>query len=482
MLIALCLFCILAATGVFHSMIKDNPPGMSYRGQEYRVLESDIDFLYDLTYQNTAGEIVSEQQIFDTIFAGIDAAQQYILLDMFLFNSFGEMPDKNSRNLAGELTARLLEKKRKLPGMQIDVITDPINNIYEGAISQEVQALREAGVNVIYTDLEELRDSNLLYSPIWRLFFQWFGNSARGGIFPNPFSENGPDVTLRSYLIMLNFKANHRKIFLADQGQAITTIVSSANPHNGSSAHSNVALRIRGDFWQDVYTAESQVAEFSEGKLHTPNFPAFIITTDISERPLTVQLLTEDKIETELLTLLENTTSGDQVSIGTFYLSDQEVIGALVEAAQRGAAIHIILDPSNDAFGRDKYGIPNQPAAQELLTKSQRKIQIRWYVTHGEQYHAKFTFIKTADGTAHLLLGSANLTRRNLDNYNLELNVSVTADSSTRLMQAVERYYKRIWTNESGNLYTTEYSRHENRSFVKRAFYEAAEFGGLSTF
>ena len=51
-------------------------------------------------------------------------------------------------------------------------------------------------------------------------------------------------MSLRSYLEMLNFKANHRKVFVADSADGPVTIVSSANPHDASSAHSNVALLI----------------------------------------------------------------------------------------------------------------------------------------------------------------------------------------------------------------------------------------------
>ena len=66
------------------------------------------------------------------------------------------------------------------------------------------------GVNVIVTDLVKLRDSNPIYSAVWRSFIRWFGNSAEGGWLPHPFSDAEEQVTARSYLTMVNFKANHR--------------------------------------------------------------------------------------------------------------------------------------------------------------------------------------------------------------------------------------------------------------------------------
>ena len=478
---ALCCFLLLVVLGCYHSLFKENPPGLNCKSAVYQVDAADVRFLYDLTYQHAAGELVTEQQIFEAIFERIAAARRYILLDMFLFNSTGHVPEKNFRDLAGQLTARLIEKKRQQPAIAIDFITDPINSVYGGTISPEIERLQHAGINVIYTDLTPLRDSNILYSPLWRLVFQWFGNSHRCGILSHPFSSNNAKVTIRSYLMLLNFKANHRKVLVADNGERMTTIVTSANAHNGSSAHSNVALRIDGAFWQAVYVAESAVAAFSGGALRTP--PAFdcVESADLGETA-TVQLLTEQAIKRDLLALLDNTARGDRLSIGMFYLSDQQIMAALLGASRRGVEIRIILDPSHDAFGRSKHGIPNQPVAQELLNKSHHKIQIRWYATHGEQYHAKFILLETNSGMAHLLVGSANLTRRHLDNYNLEMNAHVAAHADTPVMQEARRYFERLWTNEQGCLFTLDYAQHHDMSRLKVFLYKFAEFSGISTF
>lgn len=478
---ALCCFILFVVLGYYHAIFKKNPPGLNCKSAAFQIDAADVRFLHDLTYQDAEGEIVAEQQIFEAIFDRITAARRYILLDMFLFNSTGHVPGKNFRDLAGQLTARLIEKRRQQPDIVIDFITDPINSVYGGTISPEVQILQEAGINVIYTDLTPLRDSNMLYSPAWRLLFQWFGNSPHHGILPHPFSPNDANVTLRSYLMMLNFKANHRKVLVADDGERMTTIVTSANAHNGSSAHSNVALQIHGAFWQAIYTAESAVAAFSGGTLRTPP-PINRADSANWQDAVSVHLLTERAIKDDLLALLESTLPRDRLSIGTFYLSDQKIMNALLRASQRGVEIRIILDPSHDAFGRNKHGIPNQPAAQELIVKSNGQIQIRWYATHGEQYHAKFALLETQSGTAHLLLGSANLTRRNLENYNLEMNVHVTAPVSAQVMRDVQRYYERLWRNEGGRRYTLDYAEHQGTSLTKTLLYKVAELSGVSTF
>ena len=54
---------------------------------------------------------------------------------------------------------------------------------------------------------------------------------------------------------------------------------------------------------------------------------------------------------------------------------------------------------------------PNQSAANALVAASDGAIHVRWYRTHGEQFHTKLAVIY---GPSRLWLtaGSANLTRR----------------------------------------------------------------------
>ena len=468
----------LVFSGCVHS-IKALPEGIDYRSKGYCVGAEDIEFLVDLTYKDTAGETVHEQEIFDTIFTLIDNARKYILIDMFLFNSYQGKAERAYRRLCFELMTRLLEKKKRIPSIKIDVITDPINNVYGGVKSKEITLMRESGINVIYTDLKKLRDSNLLYSPIWRLFIQWFGNSDRGGVFKHPFSEDATGVTLRSYLSLLNYKANHRKVVLMDNREQWTTVITSANPHDGSSAHSNIALKITGNFCREVYSAEKSVAAFSQGKLHDIVFEDR--ATPDQTNCVSVYLVTEKKIQNELIRQLEGLGPGDRVLMALFYLSDRDIIQALLRADQAGAEVKIILDPSKDAFGREKNGIPNQPVAYELTKKSRGKIKIRWYHTHGEQFHTKLTLVEKQNGTAVAVLGSANLTRKNIENFNLELNVKVLGTSSSEVIREIKQYHDRVWNNTGGH-YTVDYQFYEDRSLRKTFLYRVYESTGVSTF
>ncbi|MGD9159480.1 MAG: phospholipase D-like domain-containing protein [Desulfobacteraceae bacterium] len=469
---------ILYLCAVSWNLFRENPEGTEYRSSEYIINPADIEFLYDLTYKDASGKIISDQKIFDRVFSLIDNAEKYILLDMFLFNSYTGSEDTVHRNIAYQLVQRLVNKKKKIPDIKIDFITDPINTVYGGARSDEIDLLKAAGINVILTDLHRLRDSNVLYSPVWRLFFQWFGNSI-GGFFSNPFSGKAEGVSLRSYLELLNFKANHRKLFVCDYGSTCKSVITSANPHDGSSAHSNVAFEITGAFSKELIEAERAVAEFSETSLSD-----FVIAgpgkRDGNDgKKCSVMLVTENNIEKALLENIKSSRQGDRIDMGMFYLSDRNIIKALIKASDRGAVVRIILDPNKDAFGRQKNGIPNRQAARELIEKSEGRIKIRWYDTHGEQYHSKLTLIENRGYPSSVILGSANLTRRNLENYNLELDVCYSAPGDDSTIAEVQEYFNRIW---NGAEFTTDYSSYEDKSGLKKFIARFLEASGASTF
>jgi cardiolipin synthase len=76
--------------------------------------------------------------------------------------------------------------------------------------------------------------------------------------------------------------------------------------------------------------------------------------------------------------------------------------------------------------------------AYELTKKSHGKIRTRWYHTHGEQFHTKLTLIEKQNGTAVVVLGSANLTRKNIENFNLELDAKVVGNSSAVVIREIQ--------------------------------------------
>lgn len=468
-----------------YNVFKPLPDGVRVEGNIYNVPASSIHFYSDLTYVDDDGIRHSEQEIFDEIFRMIKRANNYILIDMFLYNDFLGTATESHRELSTELTELLIKKKKENPEILIQVITDPINEIYGGYESSQLKSLNDAGINLMVTDLKPLRDSNPIYSAFWRTLLQWFGNSATSnGSLANPFDAGGEDLTVRTYFSLLNFKANHRKVVVADYatsgGIKFSTLVTSANPHDGSSAHTNTAIKIDDLIWREVIESEQAVAVFSDEEFLKPTDKMTVKVRE-STGAVRVQLLTEGEIRDAVVEHVNGLRNGDTFDMAMFYLSDRRVISALKRADKRGVSMRIILDPNKDAFGREKNGVPNRPVAHELLRKSKGNTEIRWCDTHGEQCHTKL-FVSQSNGIYTMMQGSANFTRRNIGDYNLETNILVESDTEILAMKEALGYFEKVWNNESGKTYSADYDKYKDDSIFKTILYRVMEGIGTSSF
>ena len=469
------LMLVVAVVGAWGAL-KPLPRGISFDGGP-RPAPS-VRFLADTTYLDVSGkEPVRKvrQEIFDEVFAIIERAERFILLDLFLFNDFQGPSPERTRALSGELT-EILIKKKKDTGVRIVFITDPINTVYGGMRSSQLDSLRGAGVEVVETRLGRLRDSNPLYSSIWRTFIAVFGNTDSGDRLQNPFGKGR--VSLRSWLRLFNFKANHRKVVLADDPGAPggwVGLVTSANPHDGSSAHGNIAVRFTGAAVADLMASERAVLEFSGVK--DPFLPE--VETNTEGAGVVVSVVTESRIKRALLTSLRRAGKGDSLLMSVFYLSDRDVVAEMKAARGRGADMRVLLDPNFDAFGRKKNGIPNRQVGAELMGAD---VPVRWCTTNGEQCHAKMLLADYADGKSRLVAGSANFTRRNLADLNLETDVLVEGLSNAKVFNDARGYFDLLWANRPGEMYSSDYDKYAEDSLIKVLMYRWMEFSGMSTF
>jgi hypothetical protein len=441
------------------------PEGLSTSSPERGVAR--LELLIDITYQ-LDGVQRTEQVIFDRVLQMIDRADRFVVIDMFLFDD-EHAGDRDYRPITRELTDRILARRRLVPSLDVTFITDEINNFYGAYTSPALRKLEAGGVRVVVTDLRRLRDSNPLFSSLWRTYLQWFG-SAGPAFAPHPLSRTGQRVTVRSYLKLLNFKANHRKVIVTEDG----CMVLSANPHDASGFHSNIAFDIEGPVCADILESERAVAAFSGHDVPTHEMDEWAEPGGSS----TVRFVTEGDVRTVLIDELEAMGAGDRVDVAMFYLSGRRVIDAIKSAARRGVAVRLLLDPNKDAFGRQKGGIPNRQVAREFVTMEDGDINVRWYDTHGEQFHTKLLAFHTARGTT-LLGGSANLTRRNLGDYNLEADLLVRASDALGAQAA--GYFERLWSNDGGD-FSVPYNAYADDSWVKNWIYRFQEFSGISSF
>lgn len=446
------------------------PAGVS-TATPWRPVDNPV-FLADDTWVDAAGERHFDHAIFDELLRLIGQAERTMVLDQFLFNPFAGTGGVPHRALTEELARALVERARAVPDLQVVFITDPFNTLYGGVSNPSIEKLQAAGIEVVFTDLTKLRDSNPAWSGLWRFCCQWLGNSESGWL-PSPVGSEA--VTLRSWLALLNFKANHRKTLVADRSDGWAGLVTSANPHSASSAHSNVGLAFEGPAALDLLDTEAAVASFSG---HDPKWQPSGARAEAAGLPK-MRILTEAAIRDAVLASLENAGEGDRLDLLMFYLSHRPIIEALIDARERGADIRVLLDPNKDAFGRQKSGIPNRPVAAELREAG---IPVRWCDTHGEQCHSKMLLHRPASGPARLILGSANFTRRNLDDFNLETNAELRAEPDARVIRDAVGAFERQWHNRDGRHYSVDYETYADESWWKYWFYRFTEATGLSTF
>jgi phosphatidylserine/phosphatidylglycerophosphate/cardiolipin synthase-like enzyme len=459
------------------------PAGTDVQTAPIAVDAANIQFLTDLTYNDPQGKLLHDQQIFDEVFRMVDDAESFIVADFFLFNDFMGDTAAPHRALSHEFAAKLIERRTAKPGLQVLLITDPINDVYGGTGAALLAELRNAGISVVMTDLTRLRDPNPAYSALWRAFGRWWSGPVGRGSLVNPFDTEPSHIDLSSWLALLNFKANHRKLIVTDREDGeLLALVTSANPHDASSAHSNVALRFSGEPALKIVESELGIARFSGWQGHI--LASAAATPPVApENAVQLSFLTEQAIREHLLQTIGATRNGDAVRIATFYLADRKVVAALLAAAGRDVIVQLILDPNRDAFGRQKDGVPNRPVASELVRESGERIQVRWYRTHGEQFHTKLALVTIGERLV-ASLGSANLTRRNLGNYNLEANVAVEMNRASPLAGQMQAYFERLWTNQGppGTEYTADFGVYRDTDNSRYWRYRLMEATGLSTF
>lgn len=431
-IILLSFFFIYIGVMVYYRF-KKVPDGINGYEAEYLVDQSKVDFLYDISFVEN-GERRSELNIFDHTRKAIKEAEHFILFDVFLFNKQKADPSKHL-----PITDMVIKelKEKKIPRY---FITDPLNISYGTEHSSPIAELKKIGVEVIFTNLDVLPDNNLVYSPFWRIFLQWF-EIGRKGVIPNPL-RNNKKTTLRAILKGLNVKANHRKLLVADD----VVLVSSSNLHDASCYYNNVGIQLK-----DVRTAihflkaERAAAKMSGHEIAIPEFYKIKKPAESSvAAPESVKAapLMGKEIKKRIMRDLESTVKGNRVVIGMLFMADRKIVNLIKKQALKGVEIEVILDNNKVSFHQKKSGMPNDYIAPEL---TEAGIKVYMFRDRINEYHSKFVYIKK-NKEAIIYAGSANLTRRSLMGTNLENNIRIEGSSDFRVFTDIEAYINKVKT------------------------------------
>lgn len=499
---------ILVAFAVLPYLLsKDSamPVGTKLTSPDYRYGSARL--LLDQSYPQAAdGGSEPSQEIFDTILAEIAGAETYLILDFFLWNDWlGKLENGAAlRPLSRELLDALNAKHRDNPELPIVVITDPINRFYcDDPVLPFLDGL-PIRFPVIFTELSQLPNSNRIYAPLAAFWGRLLAPLKLAALRPpleNPLESSAARLTCSQWNRLLHFKANHRKVLIAGRHTGETRmIVSSFNPADGSARHSNVGLLVTGPVARYAARSELAIARWSVRKpnncIGLSSIECLAVLQKVDDRigepkyealaevdQPSVAWRSEGAIRETLMDALNAAGKGDRIDIALFYLSDRGIITALRSAAARGALIRCLLDANEDAFGRKKNGIPNRVVAAELLQLPEGDhISVRWAHTRGAQFHAKVLRI-SGPATDLLCLGSANWTRRNLDNLNLEANLLLRNDAA--LGSEWDAYFNALWANAGGVQLSSSYLDQALSGWSlrwKTALYRFQEWSGLSTF
>ena len=478
------------------STIKTPPLGINY---ESPIRETEnAEFHYDLTYLDKDGNIQYDRNLWDATYKVIDNAKDYLIVEMFLFNDLYNKDKEHFPEFAKEYTERLVKKQKENPNLKVYILADENNNFYGAFEHPFITSMKNAGINVIIVDIFKLKDTFPWYSPFWRTFIKPMGNPQNKGWITNFYGDMWPKLTIRNLLRALNVKADHKKVFLNEK----EVVVSSANIHDPSYFHENIAIYTDGPIVKDVLHNLQLVAKFSDSEINVDGSNRRMENimnsgsndkTETDEKTLNsenqkennvkqinneeneqnvkektsinseknsitdteghtykIQYLTEGAIGKHLDEDIDSLKAGDELLMGMYFLADKGVIDRLIKAANRGVKIRIIFDRSRDAFGMSTNGLPNKPVSKKLKKKTKGKIEIKWYFTNNEQYHTKITLMKKTDGNVIINAGSANLIKKNIRGYIMDANFRILTTQDSKISKDIYEYFDRLWENKDG--------------------------------
>jgi hypothetical protein len=409
---------------MFWNTAKPLPPGTHLASRTARLSDADVDFRYESPLRDAAAA--------DDLSA-IDHAEQLIVLDR--------------SPVTRELAQRLLARKHLRPHLKIVLVTDPANEAFGGSPAQMLTSLERAGVIVARVRLDRLRDSNPLYSGLWRLAFGWWSD---------PFDETPGRATLPALARSRNSKSDQRQLVVADDGSGGWNAII-------APAGATASLTLRGPLARAIIAGELQVAAWSTDDDRLPVGPSM---DDRGVGSIDARFLTEGAIESALFDALGAAGSGDRLGIAVENFSERRLIAAALRAAARGASLQVLLARNRE---------PNQAVADELLRGGGGRIEIRWYLGSDAASLPKLLLFRHGEDV-WMNLGTANYTRRNLGDLNLAASVELRMPVRAAAARAVTEYFSEAWSVAATD------PKFAAASAADYWHYRFAEASGLSSF
>ncbi|MFO0579338.1 MAG: phospholipase D-like domain-containing protein [Polyangia bacterium] len=422
------------------------------------------------------------QGILASFRALIDAAEQSIVLQMYLFAQNGDqtllLPRPGAFAYAQTVADWLIEKKRANPAMPIVVILDsntPANprlTRRRGVLIR--QRLQEAGVIVLNACLFGAR-----FDRRRRLVPQMNFHLAHQRVPAADWVEH------QNRWQVLHNVEDHRKNLVIDGGRA-----GAVTSHNlfdvAYDWHENL-LWLTGDvaraLWQSVMAALTEALTLPQDVSERERVALQALTSqppaeDDGRGPLRPRLtevagyfggapgpmpgadarLAEDPrceliesaaIRPRLCALLDESGAGDELLIATAYFSDLEVLAAIERAAARGARVRVLIDsiaalPLPALAAWLTRGLVNHAVTCRALTLVER-LPERFLVRVHDSGRGAMMHLKTVARLGRepvLLGGQANFTPNSFSGAYLETDVLTRAPE---ILAAFVEHFERLW-------------------------------------
>ncbi len=474
--------------------LKRLPPGLHVAGSWQSVAAQSPRFLRDLSAADGNGAPLVEQQIDAELLGMIARAHQLLLLDTGLF---GDLPAAGPRAarlrtalpLAAGIVEALIHAKAQHAELSVLILTDPSTLAVAGT-ERLRERLATSGIELVAPDVARLRAPDPAFAAFWDLCCRWWSGAWSAADWPNPLDVGPPEVPMRLWGELRGYQRSHRQLLIADDGGGGLDLLLFSRPlHAEAGIHSATGLKLSGRALEPLIESEfalAQVSGWSDGGtmqaraqhlLEQQRRPAL----PVAEENGRARVVTEGAIAAALVERIDGSGSGDTIAIAALYLSQRELVRALLDAARRGASVRLLLDPGKDGYGYERSGIPNRQVASELISGSDGAIRVRWYRTHGEQFSPGYALIRSGD-RSWLMVGTSEWSRRDFGDLNLAAAAIVDLPDTAVAAGDALAWFDTLWYNRaaSGTEYTSDASVYADASQLRYWQYRLFEATGTS--
>jgi hypothetical protein len=479
--------------GALWLSLKPLPPGLHIAGQWQALPAQSPSFLSDLSAANANGAPLIEQHIDAELLAMITQARQLVLLDTGLFGDLAAAGPRAARlrtalPLAAGVVDVLSRAKAQHPELSVLVLTDPSTLRVDGA-QRLLERLATAGIEVLAVDVSRLRAPDPAFAAFWDLCCGWWSRAASSPDWPNPLGVGPASVSLQLWGEMRGYQRSHRQLLIADDGAGgVDALVFSRPLHAEAGIHSASALKLSGSALEPLLESEFALAQFSgwsDGGAMEARSQRLLeqrrLAVPADGDTARARVVTEGAIASTLVARIDAAGKGDRIAIAALYLSQRELVRALLDAARRGVGVRLLLDPGKDGYGYERSGIPNREVASELIAASDGAVRVRWYRTHGEQFSPGLVLVHSG-ARCWLMVGTAELSRRDLGDFNLAAAAIVDVPADAAAGAQALGWFDMLWYNRAsiGTEYTTDADVYADASQLRYWQYRLFEAMGTS--